>query len=48
LILFVQTFDRVVSIGPHLQVLAEDGAFLPDGRFVTLPPTPESLRASNA
>lgn len=31
----------------HWQVLAADGAFLPDGRFVALPPALDSLHASN-
>jgi hypothetical protein len=36
-ILFVQAFRDLVSFNPHVHVLAADGAFLPDGRFVTLP-----------
>jgi hypothetical protein len=43
LILFVQTFGDLVNFNPHVPVLATDGAFLPDGRFVTLPAVPGSL-----
>jgi hypothetical protein len=32
-----------VNFNPHVRVLAADGAFLPDGRFVTLPAVPGSL-----
>ena len=45
LILFVQTFGDLINFNPHLHVLAADGAFLPDGRFVALPPVPGSLLA---
>jgi hypothetical protein len=45
LILFVQTFGDLVNFNPHLHVLAADGAFLPDGCFVALPPVPGSLLA---
>lgn len=43
----LDTFDRVdlVNFNPHLQVLAADGAFLPDERFVALPPVPGTLLA---
>ena len=34
---------NLVNFNPHLHVLAADGAFLPDGRFVTLPAVPGSL-----
>jgi hypothetical protein len=36
---------RFVNFNPHVHVLAADGAFLPDGRFVTLPTVPGSLLA---
>ena len=45
LILFVQTFGDLVNFNPHLHVLAADGAFLPDERFVALPPVPGNLLA---
>ena len=45
LILFVQTFGDLVNFNPHVHVLAADGAFLPDGRFVTLAAVPGSLLA---
>jgi hypothetical protein len=45
LILFVQTFGDLVNFNPHLHVLAADGAFLPDERFVALPPVPGTLLA---
>jgi hypothetical protein len=35
----------LVNFNPHVHVLAADGAFLPDGRFVTLPAVPGSLLA---
>jgi hypothetical protein len=38
-----QTFGNLVNFNPHGQVLAAGGAFLPDGRFVTLPAVPGSL-----
>ncbi len=43
LILFVQTFGDLANFNPHVHVLAADGAFLPDGTFVALPPVPEAL-----
>ncbi len=43
LILFVQSFGDLANFNPHVPVLAADGAFLPDGRFVALPPVPEAL-----
>ena len=45
LILFVQTFGDLANFNPHVHVLAADGAFLPDGRFVPLPAVPEQLLA---
>jgi len=45
LIVFVQTFGDLVNFNPHLHVLAADGAFLPNGRFVVLPRVPASLLA---
>jgi len=42
-ILFVQTFGDLANFNPHVHVLAADGAFLPDGTFVALPPVPEGL-----
>ena len=45
LILFVQTFGDLANFNPHVHVLAADGAFLPDGRFVPLPAVPEELLA---
>ena len=45
LILFVQTFGDLANFNPHVHVLCADGAFLPDGRFVPLPPVPEGLLA---
>ncbi len=45
LILFVQTFGDLANFNPHLHVLAADGAFLPEGRFVPLPAVPEQLLA---
>jgi len=45
LILFVQTFGDMVNFNPHLHVLAADGAFLADGRFVTLPAVPQAFLA---
>ena len=41
----LQTFGDLVNFNPHLQVLAADGAFLADGRFVALPRVPGSLLA---
>ena len=43
LILFMQTFGDFANFNPHVHVLAADGAFLPDGTFVPLPPVPEAL-----
>ncbi|MGB8434530.1 MAG: transposase zinc-binding domain-containing protein, partial [Burkholderiales bacterium] len=45
LILFIQTFGDLANFNPHVHVLAADGAFLPDGTFVALPPVPEELLA---
>ncbi len=39
----MQTFGDLANFNPHLHVLAADGAFLPDGRFVPLPAVPEGL-----
>jgi len=33
------------TFNPHLHVFAADGAFLPDERFVALPPVPGTLLA---
>jgi hypothetical protein len=33
----------LINFNPHVHVLAADGAFLPDGRLVTLPVVPGSL-----
>ncbi len=41
--LFVQIFGDLANFNPHVHVLAADGAFLPDGTFVPLPPVPEAL-----
>jgi hypothetical protein len=45
LILFVQTFGDLANFNPHVHVLAADGAFFPDGAFISLPPVPEQLLA---
>jgi Putative transposase len=45
LILFVQTFGDLANFNPHVHVLATDGAFLPDGRFVPLPAVSQALLA---
>lgn len=45
LILFVQNFGDLANFNLHVHVLAADGAFLPDGRFVPLPAVPEVLLA---
>ncbi len=45
LIQFVQTFGSLANFNPHVHVLAADGVFLPDGRFVALPPVPQTLLA---
>jgi len=37
----IQTFGDLANFNPHVHVLAADGAFLPDGTFVPLPPVPE-------
>jgi len=37
------TAGDLANFNPHVHVLAADGAFLPDGTFVTLPPVPEAL-----
>jgi len=34
-----------VNFNPHVHVLAADGVFLPEGRFVALPAVPGSLLA---
>ena len=39
------SFGDLVNFNPHLHVLAADGAFLPDGRFVALPSVPQGLLA---
>jgi hypothetical protein len=44
-ILFVQTFGDLANFNPHVHVLAADGVFLSDGRFVALPPVPQTLLA---
>jgi hypothetical protein len=36
-ILAIQTFGTLIHFHPHLHGLVTDGAFLPDGRFQTLP-----------
>ncbi len=41
----MQTFGDLANFNPHLHVLAADGAFLPEGRFVPLPAVPEQLLA---
>ncbi|MEX2198161.1 MAG: transposase, partial [Burkholderiales bacterium] len=43
LILFVQTFGDLANFNPHVHVLAADGAFGRDGRFVPLLAVPEVL-----
>ena len=43
LILFVQTFDDLVTFNPHIHVLAADGVFGEDGTFFVLPPAPHRL-----
>jgi hypothetical protein len=45
LILFVQTFGDLANFNPHVRVLATDGAFLPDARFIPLPAIPKGLLA---
>jgi hypothetical protein len=45
LIVFVQTFGDLVNFNPHLHVLAADGVFLADGRFVALPRVPGNVLA---
>ena len=40
-----QTFGDLVNFNPHVHVLAADRAFLPEGRFVALPPVPGTLLA---
>ncbi len=39
------SFGDLANFNPHLHVLAADGAFLPEGRFVPLPAVPEQLLA---
>ena len=39
----MQTFGDLANFNPHVHVLAADGAFLPDRRFVPLPAVPEGL-----
>lgn len=41
----LEFFGDLVNFNAHVVVLAADGAFLPDGRFVTLPAVPGSLFA---
>lgn len=43
LILFVQTFGDLVTFNPHIHVLAADGVFAADGKFVHLPAIPAKL-----
>ncbi len=38
----LQTFGDLANFNPHVHVLAADGAFLPDGTFVRLPPVPDA------
>ena len=38
---------RQTNFNPHVHVLAADGAFLPDGRLVTLPAVPGRLLAES-
>ena len=45
LILFVQTFGDLANFNPHLHVLAADGVFGAEGRFIALPAVPEALLA---
>jgi len=45
LILFVQTFGDLVNFNPHVHVLAADGAFVHEGRFIALPAVPQALLA---
>ena len=45
LILFVQTFGDLVNFNPPVHVLAADGAFLADARFVALPAVPQTFLA---
>ena len=37
---------KFVNFNPHVQVLAADGAFLADGRFVALPAVPGGFLAA--
>jgi len=41
----VRTFGDLVNFNPHLHVLAADGVFLPNGRFVAPPRVPGNLLA---
>ena len=34
----IQTFGDLIHFHPHLHVIATDGAYLPDGTFICLPP----------
>lgn len=44
-ILFVQAFGDLVNFNPHVHALVADGVFEASGRFVALPPVPETLLA---
>ena len=44
-ILFVQTFGDLVNFNPHVHALVADGVFEASGRFIPLPPIPETLLA---
>jgi hypothetical protein len=35
----------VINFSPHVHVLAADGAFIAEGRFVALPPVPQAFLA---
>ena len=41
-ILYMQTFDDLVTFDPHIHALVADGIFLPSGTFRLLPPLPET------
>ena len=45
LVLFVQSFGDLANFNPHLHVLAADGVFGADGRFIAPPPVPQALLA---
>jgi hypothetical protein len=42
---FVQSFGDLANVNPHLHVLAADGVFGADGRFIACPPVPQALLA---